>query len=159
MPVVANAGPLIALARIERLALLPTLYREVVVPPVVYQEITGEIDLPGAEELAQAGWLRAMAARDQLAVQRLLFWLDRGESEAIVLAQEMGATLLIDERRGRAIAATLSLQITGTVGILLAAKELGQVQVVTPLLDALLAAGVRLSPRLYDEAQRQAGER
>jgi hypothetical protein len=159
MPVVANAGPLIALARIDRLALLPTLYREVVVPPVVYQEITGEIDLPGAEELAQAGWLRAMAARDQLAVQRLLFWLDRGESEAIVLAQEMGATLLIDERRGRAIAATLSLQITGTVGILLAAKELGQVQVVTPLLDALLAAGVRLSPRLYDEAQRQAGER
>ncbi|MBI1879979.1 MAG: DUF3368 domain-containing protein [Chloroflexi bacterium] len=100
-----------------------------------------------------------MAAHDQLAVQRLLFWLDHGESEAIVLAQEMGTTLLIDERRGRAIAATLSLEITGTVGILLAAKALGQVQEVTPLLDALLAAGVRLSPRLYDEAQRQAGEK
>jgi predicted nucleic acid-binding protein len=49
--------------------------------------------------------------------------------------------------------------MTGTVGILLAAKALGQVQEATPLLDALLAAGVRLSPRLYDEAQRQAGER
>ena len=158
MAVVANAGPLISLARIDHLPLLPALYSEVIVPPVVYQEITAETDLPGAHELAQAGWLRAVAARDELAVQRLLFWLDRGESEAIVLAQEMSTTLLIDERRGRAIAAALSLEITGTVGILLAAKALGHVQVVMPLLDALLAAGVRLSPRLYDEAQRQAGE-
>ena len=61
MAVVANAGPLISLARIDQLALLPALYSEVIVPPVVYQEITTETDLPGAQELAQAEWLRAVA--------------------------------------------------------------------------------------------------
>jgi predicted nucleic acid-binding protein len=87
VPIVADSGPLIALARIGQLDLLPTLYGEVIVPPGVYQEITGEADLPGARELAQADWLSVAEVDDQTAVQRLLFWLDRGESEAIVLAQ------------------------------------------------------------------------
>ncbi|GAB4446036.1 MAG: DUF3368 domain-containing protein [Anaerolineae bacterium] len=158
MGVVANAGPLIALARIDQLTLLPNLYGQIIIPPAVFREVTTPADLPGARVLAQAGWLQVVEAQDQVAVQRLLFWLNEGESEAIVLAQETGTTLLIDERRGRAVAAALGGQISGTVGVLLAAKALGQVQAVTPLLDALIASGVRLSPRLYEEAQRQAGE-
>jgi predicted nucleic acid-binding protein len=155
---VANAGPLIALGRIKQLDLLPTLYGEVVVPPAVYQEVTREADLPGAQELVEAVWLRVAELNDQTAVQRLLFWLDLGESEAIILAQELEATLLMDERRGRTIASTLGLSITGTAGVLLAAKKIGQIEAVTPLLDTLLAAGIRLSPRLYEEVQRLAGE-
>ena len=158
MTIVSNSGPLIALARIGQLGLLPTLYGEVIVPPTVYQEITGETDLPGAQELTQAGWLGVAEVDDQAAVQRLLFWLDPGESEAIVLAREMRSTLLMDERRGRTIAEGLGLSRTGTVGILLAAKASGQVQAITPMLDALLTAGVRLSPSLYEEARRLADE-
>src|SRR3989337_2771364 len=109
MAVVANAGPLIALARIKRLDLLPTLYGEIIVPPPVYQETTKEADLPGAQDLREARWLRTMEVGDQTEVRRLLFWLDRGESEAIALAQELSATLLMDGRRGRAIAATLGV--------------------------------------------------
>lgn len=88
----------------------------------------------------------------------MLFWLDPGESEAIVLAREMRITLLMDERRGRTIAEAMGLSRTGTVGILLAAKASGQVQAITPMLDALLTAGVRLSPSLYEEARRLADE-
>ena len=158
MSVVANAGPLIALARIGQLDLLPTLYGEVVVPPSVYYEITREADLPGAQAFMQATWLNVREVQDQTGVQRLRFWLDSGESEAIVLAQEMSLTLLMDERRGRTIAEALGLNRTGTVGILLAARAEGQISAITPLLDALLTAGVRLSPRLYEETRRLAGE-
>lgn len=158
MPVVSNAGPLIALSRIERLDLIETLFGEVIVPRAVYGEVTRNPDLPGTRALEQAVWLSVQEVTDQVAVQRLRFWLDAGESEAIVLAQELGATLLMDERRGRAIATTLGLQVTGTVGILLTAKRRGYVSAVSPLLDALLASAIRLSPQLYEEARRLAGE-
>lgn len=158
MPVVSNAGPLIALARIERLDLLEELFGAVVIPPAVYAEVTCNPNLPGAYVLEQASWLVVHEVSDQVAVQRLRFWLDAGESEAIALAQELGALLLMDERRGRAAATALGLQVTGTVGILLAAKRRGYVSAVLPLLNALLAAGIRLSPRLYEEARRLAGE-
>ena len=52
----------------------------------------------------------------------------------------------------------LGIPQTGTVGILLLAKRRGLVSAVRPLLDQLTARGIRLSPRLYDEACRLAGE-
>lgn len=159
MAVIANAGPLIALARVRNLHLLPVLYNEIIVPSAVYGEITAEIDLPGAKDLQESDWFRVKEVHDRASVERLLFWLDKGESEAIILAREMNGSLLIDERRGRAIAITMGLNVTGTVGILLAAKTQGHIQLVTPLLDALLSAGVRLSMRLYEEAQLLAGEK
>mgnify|MGYP001237658274 CR=1 FL=1 len=158
MAVVSNAGPLIALARIDHLDLLEELYNEIVVPPAVSHEIMRDPDLPGALSLKQAPWLRVEAVNDRTAVERLRFWLDQGESGAIILAQELDATLLIDERRGRTIAAALGLQYTGTVGMLLAAKQNGHVERVMPLLDALIVAGIRLSNRLYEEARQLAGE-
>ena len=158
MAVVANAGPLIAFARIEQLALLPALYGEVIVPPTVHREVTAAHDLAGASILASASWLRIEPVDDRTAVQRLRFWLDEGESEAIVLSQALGTTLLMDERRGRAIAIVLGLSVTGTAGVLLAAKRQGAIDLVTPLLDALRAAGIHLSQRIYEEARRLAGE-
>lgn len=158
MTAVADAGPLIALARIGYLALLPRLFEMVIVPPAVHREITTDADLPGAQELLQADWMRVGSVHDLTAVQRLRFWLDLGESEAIVLAREVGATLLIDERRGRRVAVAYGLAVTGTAGVVLTAKRLGYIQRVTTLLDALRAAGVRLSDRLYDEMRARAGE-
>ncbi|HKV06669.1 MAG TPA: DUF3368 domain-containing protein [Thermoanaerobaculia bacterium] len=76
----------------------------------------------------------------------------------LVLAQELEATAAIDERRGRNLAVTLGVSQTGTVGILVIAKERGLISAVTPLLDQLRIHGVRLSPRLYEEARRLAGE-
>lgn len=158
MTVVADAGPPIALARIGHLALLPRLYEAVIVPPAVHREITIDPELPGALELLQADWLRIGVVRDLTAVQRLRFWLDLGESEAITRAGQIGATVLIDERRGRRIAVAFGLAVIGTAGIVLTAKRHGHIGRVTPLLDALRAAGVRLSEQLYDEMRARAGE-
>jgi predicted nucleic acid-binding protein len=156
--VVVDAGPLISLARIGHLDLLLNLFGEVVVPAVVRQEVTGDQGLPGAAAVAEAKWLKTAEASNLVAVERLMSRLSAGESEVLVLAQELGATAVIDERRGRGVATALGIAQTGTIGVLLAAKRAGLIASVRPLLDQLSAAGVHLSPRLHDEALRLADE-
>lgn len=158
MSVVSNAGPLISLGRIEQLDLLPVLYSHVTVPPAVYDEVTRQMSLPGAGKLANANWLRVVEVADRPEVAKLCFGLDVGESEAVILAQEMSATLLIDERRGRTIAHARGLNYTGTIGVLLAAKSQGKIEAVRPLLDNLIANGVRISTRLYPATCQLSGE-
>ena len=77
--------------------------------------------------------------------------MDRGESEAILLSQQLQADLLlIDERRGRAEAQRLGIRITGLLGILVEAKRKGLILSVEPLMDHLIADSTfRVSPKLY----------
>lgn len=158
MAVILNSGPLISLARIGRLDLLPELFEEIKVPAAVYREVTREESRPGARAIAEADWLSVVEVSDRAMVDRLSYWLDAGESEVLALAQDLDATVAIDERRGRNIAASLGIPQTGTVGILLAAKRAGLIHSITPLLDQLTASGVRISARLYEEARRLAEE-
>ena len=158
MAIVVNAGPLISLARIGQLDLLPKLFGEIIIPAAVYREVTQDQSLPGAAAIQKAEWIRSAEVSDRAAVERFSFWLDADESEVLVLAQELGITAAIDERRGRNIAAALGLPQTGTVGILLTAKKAGLIPFVVPLLDQLSASGVRISSRLHEEARRLADE-
>jgi len=155
---ITNSGPLISLARIAKLEILPQAYSEIVVPSAVHQEVTQDLHLPGARQLFEAAWFQAVEVTDTKAVERLRFWLDRGESEAIALAQSRHEALAIDERRGRRIAASMGIETTGTVGILLSCKKRGLVPTVTPLLDELISKGIRLSASLYENARLLAGE-
>jgi hypothetical protein len=160
MIVVANAGPLIALARIGHVRLLPALFEEIFVPPAVVEEVVGQGLLrAGAAELAAAPWLRTVEVGDQTAVQLLRQRLDPGESMAIVLALELKADLLlIDEARGRRIAEARGLAKMGTVGTLVAAKQRGLLPAVAPLVDRLRASGFRMSDELLQAAVRLADE-
>ena len=85
--------------------------------------------------------------------------LDLGESEAIALADTIpGSLLLVDERKGRQIALSMGIQITGTLGILLQAKRLGFIGEIKPFLDALISSNIRIGADLYDAILRQVGE-
>jgi len=148
--VVLDAGPLIALARIGKLDLLPALFDDIVVPPAVHREVTSDQTLPGAVAMERAAGLKVAEVGDREAVERLASSLDAGEAEVLSLARELGATAVIDERRGRRLAAELGVPQTGTVGILLVAKRRGLISSVRPLLDQLTANGIRLSSLLYD---------
>jgi hypothetical protein len=89
----------------------------------------------------------------------LLVDLDRGEAEAIALALELDADLLIvDERLARRYAQHLDLQITGTLGILLKAKERGLVTEIRPLIHLLRSNRIRLSEDVVQRALELAGE-
>lgn len=158
--VVSNSGPLIALATIGKLGLLKDLFGQVCIPQSVYDEVVvsgaGE---PGAKEVHEAEWVKTLKVEDRLAVTLLQEEMDAGESEAIVLAQELNADrVLIDEAIARRKARLIGLRMTGTLGILLMAKETGLISAVKPVLDDLKQTDFRMSSRVYQEVLTKAGE-
>lgn len=157
--VVVNATPVIGLALINRLDLLQHLYGEVLVPPSVRAEVlAGGPASPGFVELQRAEWILVTELQDPRRAD-LLSDLDRGEAEVIALAQELNATLVIvDERLARRHARRLGLKLTGTLGVLLKAKERGLVTAVKPLIDQLQRGGFRLADFVITEALQLAGE-
>lgn len=161
MNVVADSTPLISLSAIGALNLLQSLYGEIIIPEAVHREVT-VAGMPGAVEISRALWIKRQSVTDRVAVEGLLrkARLDDGESEAIVLAIEIKATLLLlDDREARKYAKRQRLPVSGTLGVLLAAKAHGLISSVRPALDNLLATGFYLAPREYRNALRKAGER
>ena len=161
MIVVSDTSPVLNLARIGRLELLPSLYRQVLIPAAVYEElVASKDDLPPAIDLASAPWLIVAAAEDQNRVRELRKNLDPGEAEAIVLAIERRANiLLVDERRGRRFATAAGLTVTGLLGVVAGAKRAGLIDQVKPVLDELIQiARFWIGPDLYAEVLTELGE-
>ena len=157
--VVINATPIIALSLIGSIDLLRHLYVEVLIPPAVRVEVlAGGTDRAGMIELQQAGWLREISLQNPRSAD-LLVDLDRGEAEVLVLALEQNADLVIlDERLARRHAKRLGLPITGTLGILLQAKQQGFVSSVRSKIGELQRGGIWLSSRVIEETLHLANE-
>ena len=160
MTVVSDASPLISLAAIGRLDLLRQLFGTVSIPAYVHKEVTQATGRAGAEELAASDWVVVRKLGNEFLARALDGELDRGEAEAIALAVELKADLvLIDERRGRAVAARFGLKVVGVLGLLIEAKRQGLLDRIEPLLSDLLhKAGFRLGPELYRRILEEAGE-
>jgi predicted nucleic acid-binding protein len=159
--VVSNASPLINLARIGKLDLLRQLYEELSVPEAVWQEIVVKgAGQPGAEEVKTATWIKRRAVTNTQLARALQQELDTGEAEAIALALEMEAKLLLmDEHVGRETARHLGLHCIGLIGVLIEAKRKGLISTVKPHLDALRdVAGFRVSDPLYQRVLQDEGE-
>lgn len=150
-PVVCNASPLIALEQIGRLNLLPDLFETVTIPPAVQRETAPTVMLPD--------WVRPYSLTHPIGPTILQASLGPGESEAISLALELEARLVIlDDRPARRLAQSLGLPVIGTLGLLLTAKQKGWLDAIKPHLDTLLEHDFRVSPRLYDQIIADAGE-
>lgn len=146
--VVTNSSCLIGLERIQQLELLSKVFPSIVIPEAVQQE-TG----------FQAAFLKVHAVQNRSLVAILKTQVDDGEAEAIALAQEISATyLILDDGKARKLAKNLGLQIIGTVGVLLRAKQLRFIPVVKPLLDALILSNFRISDELVQTALQLAEE-
>jgi predicted nucleic acid-binding protein len=159
--VVSDASVLINLAWLGKLPLLNTLYGSLLIPPAVWHEIVEKgIGKPGAEEIKAARWLQTRPTQNALLVRALRQDLDAGEAEAIVLALETDAVLLLmDERLGRAKAQHLGLRIIGLIGILVVAKQQGHCDSLKPDLDFLRqVAGFYVSESLYRRVLQDVGE-
>ncbi|HBL29023.1 MAG TPA: DUF3368 domain-containing protein [Acidobacteria bacterium] len=161
-PIIADAGPLIGLARIGLLPLLRELYGGAVIPPQVFQELRIREGREGARALAEAlaqGWLKTEQVPNRAELESLLLALEEGEAEAILLAEQRAYRfLLMDEKRGRAIARRRGLRVAGTGALLVAAKQKGLVAKVSTVLELLDHAGYRLSTGLKAEILRMADE-
>ncbi|HEV7925138.1 MAG TPA: DUF3368 domain-containing protein [Verrucomicrobiae bacterium] len=157
--IIADSSPLIGLARIGQLDLLPLLARRVIVPPAVWNEVVDPaLAAPGARDVAGCKWVEIVAP-DATAVAPLLILLGVGEAEAIALAQrETSAVLLLDDLRARKIAARLNLRRMGTIALLGRAKRAGLVDKLRPLLDGLRDSGIHIRPELIEAALKEVGE-
>jgi uncharacterized protein len=115
-------------------------------------------DAPGASEVSASSWIRVRRVEDRALVEALAAQLGSGEAEAIALAVEVAADIvLIDERRARAVATRLGRRVVGVLGVLVEAKARGHLLAVRPVLEALtIRAGFRVSPALF--AREAAGE-
>jgi uncharacterized protein len=145
--VVVDCACLIGLERIGRLDVLSAMFDLIFAPPAVCAEFGALPTWISLERPADAGMVAAL---------RLL--VDPGESEAIVLAYEKGLRIILDDRKAREVAVRLGVPITGTVGLLLKAKQEGVIAAVRPLLDALDGKQFRIGEALRSEALRLAGE-
>lgn len=160
MIVVSDTSPISNLAAIDQLELLQQIYGSVIIPTAVYQELinSGDTD-PAVLAIKTVNWIETCSATNITLLQTLQNNLDIGEAEAITLAIELNAErLIIDERRGRNEAIRLGLQVTGILGILLAAKQQGLIPLIQPLLDDLIANGFWIREQLYAELLQLAGE-
>lgn len=157
--IIADSSPLIGLARIGQLGLLPKLAKRIVVPAAVHAEVTAaRADAPGAAEVAAQAWIEVQEA-DPVVVAPLLILVGRGEAEAIALAQrESTDVLLVDDLRARKLAQRLGLRRMGTVALLGQAKRERLIPRLKPALDALLAHGIFIRPELIEAALKEAGE-
>ena len=106
MLIVSDTSPILNLVAIERLELLKDLYGAIVIPPAVSAELQDNGIFFATD------WIQLIEPGNRAAVEALRAELDPGESEAIVLAQQLNASLLlIDERLGRRAATQLGLDV------------------------------------------------
>ena len=161
MIVVSNTSPIISLAAVGNLNWLQNIYDRIIIPTAVYNEIAnaGKTDV-GAAVVQTLPWIQTQQLTNDSLINTFPKGLHRGESEAIALAVELQADLLlIDEELGRKVARGLGINIIGVLGIAIVAKRRGLIPNVKLLMDDLIAqTGFRVSAKLYAEILRQAGE-
>ena len=160
---IADAGPLIALARIEKLDLLEKMYGSLIMPAKVYAELEVDSNRPGARALRVAitEGLLQVEELNRMPLAVISASVDEGEAEAITLAisrNDEHPQLLIDDRKGRLVAKHHNIKVIGTAGILLAAHKRGFLHEIGPVLDQLREAGYRLSVPLCQKILELAGE-
>ncbi|WP_297063764.1 DUF3368 domain-containing protein [Thermococcus sp.] len=148
MKVVSNSGPLIALAKVGKLYVLRELFGKIIIPRAVWIEVVEKGGgKPGSDEVASAEWIEVVEVKDRLSVDILRSEIEIGEAEAIVLAKELDADLLLlDEKIPRIIAKSLGLNVTGSLAVLFLAWKRGLIdEDIDDLIRELRSKGVYFS--------------
>ena len=161
--VVSNTSPLVYLAALGDFELLRVLFGEMAIPKAVFGEVAaGGAHLPVAYSVraAIASWLSVREIANTLEADRLrLAGLHPGESDAIVLAAELGSeALLMDDRDGIRFAAAAGANVIRTPGIYRLAKQRRLIAALRPKLDDLRKAGFWLRDEHYRMILDSAGE-
>lgn len=145
--VVSDSACLIGLERIQRLELLPAVFGEVLVPPAVADEFGVSL-----------AWLKVVVPRDAGVVAACKAYVDDGEAEAIALALELGAEVLLDDQRGRKLAERLNVPARGLLGVLMLAKQSGKLAAIAPVVAELRQQNFFIIEALVTEVLNRCGE-
>ncbi len=155
MIVVSDTTPLISLLKIDRIDLLEKLFGQVLIPQAVFDELTVDERFKlEADQIRQRQFIiiKAIQNHQSANILKRATGLDKGESEAIILTDELSAdVLLMDEAKGRTISFQMGFKIMGTIGVLMAAYEENELTAaeVRACVKDLQNAGRHISQRYY----------
>ena len=158
MIVVSDSTPLITLMKAARLEILHALFGEVLIPNAVFVELTrNEAFRDEAEIIRRSSFIRTVTVgnAEYVAILQRATGLDRGESEAIICADELKADLLLmDESAGRRVANNMHLPVAGSIGVLVKAFQSGLISAAEAeqALDRIRGAKRHISESLLRDA-------
>jgi len=148
--IVSDTSCLILLNKIGKLFLLKSLFGNVAINQIIANEFVDVLpDFIKIENPTDINYQRILES-----------FLDKGEASAIALALEKENCLLImDDLKGRREAQNLKINITGTLGLLVLAKEIGIIESVTEIINLINQTDFRLSSLLIEETKRLSNEK
>jgi predicted nucleic acid-binding protein len=147
--VIADTSCLIVLTKVDELELFHGTYSPVLIPPEVAREYGQPI--PDWNLIEQPSDLAVMSLSEVK--------LNPGERSAIALSLDRpDALLVIDDNDARNVATVLGLRVTGTLGVIIAAKNAGAINSVIPVFEKIRSTDFYLSKEILRQAIREAGE-
>ncbi|TGO01899.1 hypothetical protein PN36_34640 [Candidatus Thiomargarita nelsonii] len=155
--IISDTTTLIILEKQQHLFILCELFKQVIIPIAVYEELLAGLKNDNPLKKTECIVVETVVLSSRL--NNLLTILDKGEAEAIELAVEKQLPLIIDEKKGRKVAQRLGLVVTGLAGLLILAVERNILtsKQAKNLLDAAVQDGYRLSEKLYEQVIRGLG--
>ena len=158
--VIVNTTPLIALSHVGWLDILKKLYGEVTIPEAVYNELSVKAESVCKKAVdSSLDWIRVDKIKNQMAKTMYKTQLHDGEVEVMILAKEVAAdVVIIDDANAKKHAKYLGLPVTGTLGVLIKAKQKGYINELRPMLQRMVESGIYLSQSLIELCLKQAGE-
>jgi predicted nucleic acid-binding protein len=155
---VANASPVIVLAKANHLHLLKDLADELVLPEAVVAEVLAGPKSDPARQALESGWAGGQSPA-AIASELIEWGLGPGETAVLALALERApSTAILDDAAARACAKAFGVSVLGTLGVILRAKKRGLISNAADVLRAIRAAGLHLDDRVIRLALGHIGE-
>ena len=157
--IIVNSTPIIILGNINKLSILKEIYKEIIIPKAVFDEISAKSDKAKSSLLQNQDWIKILEVKDKTNRKIYQSKLHNGEVEVMMLAQEISADLLIiDDNTAKKTAKFLGLTVTGTLGVLLKAKSLKIIKEIKPILEEMLQKDFYISENLIKIVLKSANE-
>ncbi|MBI5208302.1 MAG: hypothetical protein HY934_11025 [Candidatus Firestonebacteria bacterium] len=146
MKIISNSSPLILLTKIKRIKLLKQMFLQVYIPEEVYNEVYK------VKNLCCPEWIEIMKVKDSTAIDALEAIIDRGESESIILAKEMGIKIiLMDDKKGINLAKRMELEPIRTTSLIGIAYQKGLISNLKAELNNLQQNGCWITDYYIEE--------
>ena len=148
--VIVNSTPLLVLGNIGRLDILRSLYEQIEIPAAVYREVTEKNDAASKALLAASNWIKVRTVENIADYAMYQAKLHAGEVETMIIAQKpvKADLVILDDMAARKTAQYLGLTVTGTMGVLVKAKQKQIIPAVKPILDEIMRNGFYISEKV-----------
>ncbi len=158
--VVVNSTPILALGNIGELDILRKMYGKIIIPVSVYNEVTAKQDTASKTLSVAENWIEVQSIENREDYAMYRSRLHSGEIEVMILAQQTPRAdlVIIDDMTARKTAEFLGLPLTGTIGVLIKAKQNGIISEVMPVLKKMENNGFFISDRIKQMISEKTGE-